>query len=264
MAFVWTDRRGNAHELDTPALIIAERVAINAEIDAALADAVSAEVERNGPARVLIRSLNGRLLVLESDAERWNAHAEALTRADALELTSWIEEFNRSVWAMTIIGTLHDERMEALGSDPERSLQTLPMTDVQRVAVAYSALEPKPPADATRGEVDDWLQNDAILFRPLSDEGGWFEWLDGEGMMHRLASPLRIEYELAEISAELWSMLPVLGESDNYFDIAHAIARANAVIPRVFILQRDLERFERESKERENEEWASYKNMRSR
>lgn len=258
MAFVWTDRTGEAHELDTPELIIAERVSINAEIDAALADAVSTELERNGPARALIRSLNHRLHELDSDAESWNAHAEALTRAEASELTIWIEEFNRSAWAMTIIGALHYERMEALGTDPESDFQSQPMTDVQRAAVAYSALKPKPPTDATRGEGDDWLQNDATLFRPLSDEGGWFEWLDAEGIMHRLASPLRIEYELAEISHELWSMLPVLRESDDYFDLARMIEQANSVIPRVFVLEKDLERFELEQKAKEEDGWLKW------
>lgn len=256
MAFVWTDRAGREVILDTPEAIDAERTAIIAEIGKLTADAASPDKTVNRAARAHIGNLCDRLGVLEQDIQRWNAHAEERMRPEALRLADWIEEFNRFAWPMLIIGNLLDESLAELHGADNKELRSLPMTDAQRAAIAHSSLSTKPAADATRGEVDDWLRDDPELFRPVSDEGGWFEWLDAEGSTHRLASPLRIEYELGEISSELWWLLPDLRAPSALTDCVEAIEKANSVIPRIFVLQGDLERFRNEA--RANEEWALF------
>src|SRR5690606_7006688 len=129
------------------------------------------------------------------------------------------------------------------------------MTTAQQLAVHFSTIEPKPTAEASRGEVREWLSGDPAFYRPRTDAGGWFEWKDNEGRMRRLVSPLQIEQEVVSVVDELRRLLPSLQEGSSHFEIVRAIEAANTISARLAVLQADLDRFTREAERREDEEW---------
>lgn len=161
---------------------------------------------------------------------------------------------------MKIVAMLHEEHMQALADDEQRdALFAGPATKVQRFAVSRSTVEPKPYPEATRKDVANWLESDPLLHRPYTDEGGWFEWKDAEGCIHRLLSPLRIENEIASIAKELGEKVSVLRTFPSHSETLRAMEAANALLPRLTVLQADHERFFREYGAREEEEWERFK-----
>ena len=166
---------------------------------------------------------------------------------------------------MLIIALLYREH-EKVMTDTENRDQILDgeMTRAQRTAVARSTVEPKPSPDATRREVHEWLKGDPLFHRPRTDESGWFEWHDADGVMHRLLSPRRIEQEIADIAHHLRPLLPALRGVVSQNDKAQSVETANPAIRRLSVLQVDLERFAREQKEREENEWHVWETERRR
>ena len=104
----------------------------------------------------------------------------------------------------------------------------------------------------------EWLKGDPAFYRPMDDEDGWFEWLDADGVLRRLSSPLQIEYEIATLSSKLWDLLPGLRHNSTQYDTLQAFETANKVRERLLVLQADLARFCRESDKREEEEWQRF------
>lgn len=264
-AFVWTDRHGKEHHLEAPNAIDDEAEEIATEIDEYLQQARKGSPDEVGPIREQIRQLLTRRNQLVADANRWNAFALDQAKAEAHRLIIDIGHFLKEVAPLLIPPALHQEFVEEL-SDTSTRAQLLngPMTDLQRVAIKHSQMEPKPPEGATRGEALEWLSSDPALFRPLSDEGGWFEWHDAEGAIHRLASPLRIEQEIGlkteslnELARELTENLVPNGSLQ---DLTSKLEFANSLVSRLHVLQSDLERFTREQEDTEwqrfEEEWT--------
>ena len=103
------------------------------------------------------------------------------------------------------------------------------------------------------------LQRDPLFYRPESDEGGWFEWVDSEGMLCRLASPLAIEREIIAIIGKLFSMIPKLEAILPHFETVEIISSVDLLIKRVEILEVDLGRFHQESIMRDDKEWECAK-----
>lgn len=160
---------------------------------------------------------------------------------------------------------LHEETLQEL-ADPSTRAQLLsgPMTEAQEWAIKSSHLAPKPSVDATRGEALEWLNNDPAFYRPLSDEGGWFEWRDADGLTQRLASPLKIETEIGELTVTLQNINIKLSEAllkkAGLEDLRSELECVNTVFFRLSVLQRDLERFAQEQAEREEQEWKRFEN----
>lgn len=263
--FEWVDRNGVLHELSSPTPIEEEADAISRDIDQVLGRMENASADRKGELRLVIRSHGFRLQQLQEDAERWNCHACEQIDADAVELVEYIEKLLIEVQPMLIIALLHREN-ETVMADTENRDQILDgeMTRAQRMAVARSTLQPKPGSDATRREVHEWLKADPVFYRPRTDEGGWFEWHDTDGVMHRLLSPRRIEQEIADIAHRLRALLPALRGDVSQNDKTHAVETANPAMRRLSVLQVDLERFAREQKEREENEWHVWETERRR
>jgi hypothetical protein len=261
-AFNWTDRHGKEHHLEAPNAIDDEAEEIATEIDACFARAREGSPDEVGTIREQIRQLLTRHNKLAEDAERWNEFALHKAKAAAHRLVTEICDFLEKLGPMMLRTALHEECAEEL-SDPATRAELLdgPMTDLQRDAIEYSQIEPKPPKDATRGEALEWLASDPALFRPFSDEGGWFEWQDADGVIHRLVSPLRIEQESVLIAASLDELVTELTEklipNGSLEDLTHELESANSLVARLHVLQRDLERFAREE---EDEEWKRVEN----
>lgn len=256
MPFRWVDRYGVVHELASPVPIGEEVEAISDEIDQALGRIEDASSDRKRELRLIVRNHALRLQQLQSDAERWNCSAYEQLDAEAAELADYIDQLLIEVQPMMIIAVLHQENEKMMGDTQHRErLLDGGMTTAQRMAVARSTLKPKPGAEATRRETHEWLKSDPDFYRPRFDEGGWFEWHDSEGVLHRLLSPRRIEEEIAGIAHNLRKILPALRGEETQNDKASAFEIANSAIKRLSILQLDLERFAKEQDAKEEEEW---------
>ena len=261
-AFGWTDRHDKEHHLETPDAIDEEAEAIATEIDACLEQSRDGSPDDVRRMRGQIRQLLARRDQLIEDAKRWNAFALDQAKIAANRLIVDVCDFIAEVVPVLLPAALHEEFVEEL-SDPSTRAQLLDgkMTDLQREAIKYSQMEPKPSVDATRREALDWLNSDPAFFRPLSDEGGWFEWHDAEGVIQRLASPLRIEQEIGLIANSLDELTTDL--SDNLIpngsleDITSKLEFAKPLVSRLSELKGDLERFERQQEE---DEWKRFEN----
>lgn len=258
-SFEWVDRYGVVHQLSSPGPIDDEAEAVSQEIDQVLARMENASPARKSELRLIIRSHSLRLQQLQADAEKWNCHASERIETDAAELAEYIDKLLTDVQPMMIIAVLHQEH-EKIMTDADNRDQMLDgeMTRAQRMAVTRSTLEPKPGAAATRREVHEWLKADPVFYRPRTDEGGWFEWHDAQGVVHRLLSPLRIEEEIAAIAHDLRKLQPALRGEVSQNDKARAVETANSAINRLSVLKVDLERFAQEQDAKEAEEWQAW------
>lgn len=261
-AFRWTDRHGKKHDLETPEAIDNEADEIATEIDVSLERARKASPEEVRRLRDQIRSLLGRHDQLVEDAKRWNAFALDQAKTAASHLIIEICDFLEEAAMIVLPAALHEESVREL-SDPSTRAQLLdgPMTDWQRCAIKHSQIEPKPSKDATRGEALAWLNEDPVWFRPLTDEGGWFEWRDADGAIHRLASPVRIEQEIGLIAESLDEITTELSEklvpNGSLKDLTFKLELANPLVSRLHVLKGDLERFVRNQEE---EVWQRFDN----
>lgn len=264
--FIWTDRRGAVHNLDTPEAIDDEAEQIAAEIDACLERARKGLPDEVRQMRARIRLLMARYAQIAEDATRWNEFALNQARDEARRISIAISEFIEAVPPVVCPAALHEETVEEL-ADPSTRARLLsgPMTEWQQWAIEFSHLEPKPSLDATRGEALEWLNKDPMFSRPLSDEGGWFEWSDADGVTQRLASPLKIEAEIGRLAESLDGIETKLTEEflirASLEEIRSEIERVNTLFSRLAILQWDLDRFVREQSEREEQEWKHFENQ---
>lgn len=263
--FRWTDRHGKVHHLDTPEAIEGEADQIAAEIDACLERAREGSPDEVRRMRAQIRVLVARHEQIAKDAKRWNEFALDQARDEARRVSIAISDFIKDVRPVICAAALHEETLQEL-ADPSTRAQLLsgPMTEAQEWAIKSSRLAPKPSVDATRGEALEWLSNDPAFYRPLSDEGGWFEWRDADGLTQRLASPLKIETEFGELAVSLQSIEIKLSdellENIGLEDIRSEIECANTIFLRLTVLKEDLERFAHEELEREEHEWKRFEN----
>lgn len=260
ISFKWVDRYGNAHALSSPVPIDDEAEAISREIDQAIAQMEDASAELMSELRLVIRNHSHLLQQLRADAERWNSHAYKLIDTDAAKLVEYIDELLIGTQPMLIIAILHQQH-EKIMTNAENGDRLLDgeMTQAQRMAVARSTVGPKPGPDATRREVHEWLRGDPVVYRPRTDEGGWFEWTDVDGFVHRLLSPLRIELEITYIVQDMRKLLPALHGEVSRNEKVRAIETASSATNRLCVLQADLDRFMREQDAREEEQWQAWK-----
>lgn len=258
-SFEWTDRKGTVHHLDSPQLIEIEAEAISMEIDRALKDMASANTEEKASSRLEIGDRMVRLQQLNADAERWNALARSTIKDEAASFVQLISALTKEAETAMIVSVLHDEHERLMMDVSNRdALLSGKMTNAQQMAIRRSKMEPKPEADATRDEAQKWLQRDPAFYRPRTDEGGWFEWQDAEGVTHRIVSPLRIEKEIASIVHGLKKLLPALSQQASIDEAAHALETGGGATDRLFVLQTDLHRFILEAGAREDEQWDTW------
>lgn len=261
--FTWTDRNGVDHHLTSPAMIDAETQAVVDEIDKARVMLSTAQGDEQHRLRNEIRIRLARFTILQSDVARWNEHAAAANTDAATLLVSNIDRFETSLIPLRRVVSLHEEVLDLLadadGDQPViRGAMQGPMTTLQREAIAASEISPKPGEGITRGEAHDWLQADPVFSREYSDEGGWFEWQDGDGLLRRLSNPLSIEVEIVMAADELQVIRKGIMDEMSQYDTARAIEEASDLTDRVIVLQGDLERFIRQAKEREDEQWTRF------
>lgn len=255
--FRWTDATGTTVELDEPHAIQAEAAELTMRVDRLFREVDLLTGEAKAQKRREIRKAMERLDHLRADAERWNSYVEMETRERAKALANYIRVSNENANTLRLVVGLHDEFELVSAKDRDR-LAGAPNLTQQRAAALVTAIEAKDlgPSFATAFER---LQRDPLFYRPESDEGGWFEWFDGEGVLCRLASPLAIEREIGAIIGKLFSMIPKLETILPHFETVEIISSVDLLIKRVEILEVDLGRFHQESIMRDDKEWECAK-----
>lgn len=257
--FRWVDGNGVSQPINSPYLIDAEAEANERAIRQAAADLKLAPRDQVQAYRAKIRHLEARKEQLVNDAKRWNECASMEIRSEADRVMQQIMDFNEGAMHAIIVSKLHEENAAASrSSDLRKTILSGEMTDWQRLAIERSTILPKPGENATRLEAHEWLTDDPLFDRPESDEGGWFEWTDIEGVIQRLQSPLCIELEISKLAEELDKLVPALMNDDDINAMIRALETANPIIERISVLQYDLDRFCEQATLREDEEWKVY------
>lgn len=262
-AFVWTDRDGRDWELDNPTRIEAEATAVATELDRYIDILEGPERALRDTARAEISRVQPRLKQLHSDLARWNDHALAATRAEAMKLAEQIDRLPAMIADILLDVELHGEhgRLLAVTADaPDMRARRLaePMTAHQRRAIAACVSRTAPADTATRGQAKTWLDAQPRFARGGQVDGGWFGWVDRKGHAHRLADPLPIEREVAGIAKELAGLRPALTGRGTADALYGAVDAGFASWERLQILQQDLERFDRAAIAREDAAWTAY------
>ena len=126
---------------------------------------------------------------------------------------------------------------------------------IQQRASALATIEVARHLGPTFASAFENLQRDPQFYRPGSDEGGWFEWLDADGVLCRLASPLAIEREVDDIVGKLFAMIPKLEAGLPHFETVEILGAADDLLHRLAVLRVNLESFQQESSTRDDEEW---------
>lgn len=263
MTFVWTDRQGQRHELDSPAPIEAEAAAVADEMNGYVTMLDNPDRMIRDPARTAIGKLQPRLGRLRDELARWNDHAVAVTRAEAAKLVGQIEDLSAMVADILLVVELHGEhdRLIAItsgGPDMRARMLAEPMTALQRRAIMACASRTPPAETATRGDAKAWLDQQPRFARGARVDGGWFAWVDRNGHAHRLVDPLAIEREVAVIAKELAELRLALKGTSVSDALYAAVYAGSASWERLSTLQQDLERFETEATAREDAAWTAY------
>lgn len=261
-SFMWTDRHGRQHDLDSPALIEAEAAALAQEWDRCVDKVDNADRMIRNAARAALGELQPGLERLRDDLVRWNDHAVATTRAEAVKLVQQIDGLPTALTDVLLTVELraeHDRILAVTAGAPEMRARMLaePMTALQRRAIAACAPHTAP-ADATRGEAKAWLDTQPRFARGDQVDGGWFAWIDRKGHAHRLTDPLAIEREVVAIAKELAGLRPTLTEIAKPDGLYAAVNLSLASLERLQILKGDLARFDREATAREDAAWSTY------
>lgn len=250
--FLWTDATGAEVELDEPSAMQAEVAELDTTIDRLFREVSMLTGEGKERKRRELHTALTRHNQLKMDIDRWNEHVEQGTQERATALANEIRTATDNAKFLRLVVSLHDEFELVSANNPAR-LQGEPSHTQQRAAEL--ANEEARNLGSTFRTAFERLQLDSKFYRPESDEGGWFEWRDGQGVICRLASPLAIEREIDEVIAKLYGMIPKLEATLSHLETVEILASADDLGARLTILRANLEDFERESAKREDELW---------
>lgn len=250
--FRWTDATGAEVELDEPSAMQAEVAELDTTLDRLFREVSMLTGEGKERKRRELHTALTRHNQLKMDIDRWNEHVEQGTQERATALANEIRTATDNAKFLRLVVSLHDEFELVSANNPAR-LQGEPSHTQQRAAEL--ANEEARNLGSTFRTAFERLQLDSKFYRPESDEGGWFEWRDGQGVICRLASPLAIEREIDEVIAKLYGMIPKLEATLSHLETVEILASADDLGARLTILRANLEDFERESAKREDELW---------
>ena len=251
--FLWTDATGAEVELDEPRAIEAEADVLAADIDRLFREVGTLTGEAKEESRREIRRTTERLDRLKGDAERWNRHVELEARECANALANRIRAINDTANTLRLVVSLHEEFERVSANNPGRL--TGEPSHTQQRAAALATTEEARDLGSTFATAFERLQLDPLFDRSESDEGGWFEWRDGQGVICRLASPLAIEREIDEIIGQLFGMIPKLEATLSHLETVEILTLADGLGARLTILRANLKCFENESVRRKDDEW---------
>lgn len=251
--FRWTDASGASVILDQPDRIVGEATKIKSKIDRLFREAEMlaglAKAQKQNELRVAF----ARLKQLKLDVERWNRHVESETRERARLRAKEIRAANEASAQVRLVAGLHNEFEHATAHSPDR-LRGEP-SQLQRKAASLAVVLEARNLGPTFAAAFEHSQFDPQFYRPASDEGGWFEWSNAEGVLCRLMSPLAIEREVDEVIGRLFSMISKLEASLSHLETVEILGVSDDLWSRLNILQVNLKAFDLQNAEREEEEW---------
>ena len=250
--FRWTDATGAEVELDDPSAMQAEVAELETTINRLFREVSLLTGEGKEGKRHELRTALTRRNQLKADIDRWNKHVEQGTHEHARALANEIRTATDNAKFLRLVVSLHDEFELVSANNPAR-LQGKPSHTQQRAAEL--ANEEARNLGSNFRTAFERLQLDSKFYRPESDEGGWFEWHDGQGVLCRLASPLAIEREIDKVIAKLYGMIPKLEATLSHFETVKILASAYDLYARLTVLQVDLGHFNRESARRVDDVW---------
>ena len=252
--FKWTDGTGAEVELDGPRAMDAEKAELNTTIARLFREVGMLTGEGKERKRRELRSALIRRNQLKIDIDRWNEHVEQGAHEHARALANEIRTATDDAKFLRLVVSLHDEFELVSANNPAR-LQGEP-SHAQRRAAELANEEARNLGSTFRTAFER-LQQDSKFYRPENDEGGWFEWRDGQGVICRLASPLAIEREIDEVIAKLYGMIPKLEATLSHLETVEILASAYDLYARLTVLQVDVGHFNRESARRVDDVWDS-------
>lgn len=256
-SFQWIDASGVTLILDTSDQIQVEAGELAAKIDRLFREVDMLAGDAKDRKRREIHTAAARLDQLKADAKRWNDYIELEARERARGLANDIRTINRNAKLLRLVVDLHDEFEMVSANNPSR-LEGEPSHIQQRASASATTNEARD-IGPTFVTAFKRLQLDPLFYRPESDEGGWFEWIDGDGVLCRLASPLAVEREVDEIVGTLFGMIPRLETDLPHLETVEILQSVDDLWNRLAVLRVNLESFQQESSTRDDEEWERAK-----
>ena len=251
--FLWTDATGAEVELDGPSAMQAELAELKTTIDLLFREVGMLKGEDKERKRRELRSALIHHNQLKMDIDRWNEHVEQGAHERARALANEIRTATDDAKFLRLVVSLHDEFERVSANYPARL--TGEPSHTQRRAAALATTEEARDLGLTFATAFERLQLDPLFDRSESDEGGWFGWRDGQGVICRLASPLAIEREIDAIIGLLFGMIPKLESTLSHLETVEILTLADGLGARLTILRANLKCFENESVRRKDDEW---------
>ncbi|WP_379923308.1 hypothetical protein [Erythrobacter sp. R86502] len=251
--FRWTDATGATVVIDRPDRIEAEAKELALAIDRLFREADVLTGSARAQKRNELRIAFARLDQLSLDVERWNEHVKIETRDRARIRAREIRAANEGAAHVRLVVGLHDEFEYATARSPDR-LRGEP-SQLQTRAASLAQVPEARHLGPTFVTAFEQLQLDPQFYRPASDEGGWFEWRDAEGVLCRLISPLAIEREIDGVIGRLFGMISNLEANLPHLETVEILGVADDLWSRLNILQVNLKAFDLQNAERDEEEW---------
>jgi len=260
--FKWTDRAGTSHMLDDYRPIVDEIRVIEGKMDELLPGLESPDRAVRDRAREIAGKCHERLIQLQADLVRWNAHADAETQSAAADMLGQIAQLGTALQDMRLVVGLHDEHAGLLHDSrdaPEQREAALagPATPRQMLAIKLARSTSKPSAP-TRGEAWAWLNSQPRFRRGLASDGGWFAWVDPEGHAYRLVDPLPIERMAITLLVQMEAVGDDLGVRDAPDSLFITVERGVALMKMVNAIKQDLDRFDHEADARDLAQCKAY------
>lgn len=261
-AFQWVDRHGVQHIISHYQPMLDEIGVVEAEVDALLPDFESTDRGVRDRARMQIERRHDRLVQLQADILRWNAHADLQTQEAAVDMVRQIEQLGIALQDVRLLVNLYDEHAQLMrdtDTAPEQGADILsgPATPRQLLAISLVRSAEKP-TEPTRAEAWAWLNRQPRYQRSLPSDGGWFIWTDPDGHVHRLVDPLAIERKAITLLYKLHGLRNDLGVKDAPETLFAAVERGVALMDMVNSIKQDLERFDREAEARDLDQCKAF------
>jgi len=235
--FLWRDRRGVTHSLDSRDLIVAEMAEIVAKLKTFTAALEAENPETYEAAMRASEPLVQRHNVLVSDCERWNQHISVLTAASAADLLASIDALRAEVDTMRVLHRYLAE-YEKLDRDIAAGIRLSSATDAPVTAdqqrLLTSVLKLPATAASSINEARSLLQADPRTNRdPLPEGASSFLSTDRQGRPHDVRDLREIEVEYIAAFDALDTLLPALKGQSPSMKVTEAlvasVASANMV-----------------------------------
>lgn len=262
--FLWIDRHGVRHSLNSPELIEAEIAQVKDGLNKSLAQMETTNGDEFVKLDREARAAVARLKELSDDAANWNRHVTNHNDATHTSLLKGIGEFWKNNGLLLAVAYMNRERAalaELSKRDPNAAKDFLAgkLTKDQEAALKYAETAPPNMDELTCAEAYKLIDSDPKLYRPPETGSGWFEWTSLKGERYQLSSSLMIELEIIRVLDYADEVACDLCDEPAGPDKHRKIVDACESFKNIERLADDLLRFNDEALARSKSEWADYR-----